>query len=199
MVLTSPKNDIVEEQIILSEIIPRKQLWTAAHVCKAMESGLFNDDIDWSHLELLEGEFIEKIPQNYPHTFAILTIQAYLVSAFGEANHIGTKMPIHVDEYSEPEPDLMVVSGTPHDYDQHPTGKDVRLVVEVSNSSDHADCVIKPRLYAKGGVPEYWVLRLKSRTLEVRTDPRLMNVATGEYGYQTTRVYTEHDSIAPLS
>ena len=49
---------------------------------------------------------------------------------------------------------------------------DVPLVVEVSDTSLAEDRGQKARLYAKHGIPEYWIVNLNARTLEVRRGPR---------------------------
>jgi Uma2 family endonuclease len=51
------------------------------------------------------------------------------------------------------------------------------LIVEVADSSLFRDLGDKVSLYAKAGVPEYWVLNLVDRALEVFRDP-------GEDGYR---------------
>jgi Uma2 family endonuclease len=75
-------------------------------------------------------------------------------------------------ETSEPEPDIVVAKGPPQRYvDRHPQGPDVGLVIEVAESSLNRDRM-KANTYAAGEVPEYWIVTLKDRTLEVFDSPR---------------------------
>jgi Uma2 family endonuclease len=79
---------------------------------------------------------------------------------------------IHLDDWSEPEPDLAIKRGTVLDYgDRHPGPGDIELVVEVADSTFKQDCEIKDKLYAQAGIAEYWVLDLKNRQLQVFRNP----------------------------
>ena len=79
---------------------------------------------------------------------------------------------------SEPEPDLMVARGDSADYpDSHPKAADVALVVEISDTTLARDRGAKMRMYARAGIPAYWIVDLNESRVEVRTDP-------GEDGYR---------------
>jgi Putative restriction endonuclease len=66
---------------------------------------------------------------------------------------------IHLDDWSEPEPDLAIVQGTVLDYgDRHPGPNDIELVVEVAYFTLKQDCEIKDKLYAQAGIADYWIL-----------------------------------------
>lgn len=94
---------------------------------------------------------------------------------------------------SEPEPDVLVTPGTPDDYSAGPpTAAESLLVVEVSDSSLRQDHGRKAETYAKAGVADYWIVNLKSRTLEVRRQPE-------NDEYVSLDVYTENEPVAPLA
>jgi len=94
--------------------------------------------------------------------------------------------PLRRVEYdSEPEPDLMV--SPLDDYDTaHPD--EAYLLIEVSESSLSKDRGIKRRIYAERGVPEYWIVNLVDRCVEVYTEPQ------GD-GYRTLVTYERGQSI----
>ena len=46
------------------------------------------------------------------------------------------------------------------------------LAVEVCYSSDYNDRVIKTRLYVTAGIPEYWIVDVEQRCIEIYTEPR---------------------------
>ena len=71
------------------------------------------------------------------------------------------------------------------------------LVVEVADSSLAFDRGPKARLYAAAGIPEYWIVNLVDRQVEVHTDPR---PAHGEEpaAYTQTKVYSAADRV-PVS
>ncbi|MCY4509331.1 MAG: Uma2 family endonuclease, partial [Acidobacteria bacterium] len=105
--------------------------------------------------------------------------------------HVRTQMPLAASGDSEPEPDLAVVPGDALDYlDAHPSG--ALLVVEVSDDSLHRDRTVKQRLYARCGIPEYWIVALPDARLEVYRRP------AGD-GYRDAVFLRAGETIAPLA
>lgn len=97
-----------------------------------------------------------------------------------EGWHVTTQDPVTLAD-SEPEPDLMVVRGDGHEYlHRHPQGGEIGLVVEVSDSSLRRDRVIKKRIYARAGIPVYWLVDLTARRIEVYGDPQAADYASLE-------------------
>ena len=73
---------------------------------------------------------------------------------------------------SEPEPDVSVVRGTGADYkDHHPRPGEIGLLFEVADSSLALDRRTKAHLYAAEGIPEYWIVNLIQRQIEVLREP----------------------------
>ncbi|MCC6539018.1 MAG: Uma2 family endonuclease, partial [Bryobacterales bacterium] len=92
---------------------------------------------------------------------------------------------------SEPEPDVVVLAGEFDDYAmRHPSAQDVALVVEVADTSLSRDRGLKLRIYARAGIPVYWILNLHSHALEIYTNPQ-----GDEY---TTRQTLSETAIAVL-
>lgn len=120
-------------------------------------------------------------------------------TAFGDGFYVSVQTPLAVDEWNEPEPDLMVVAGAPDDYQDHPTAADVALVMEVSDTTVSYDQKTKAGLYARAGVAEYWVLLLKTRTLEVHREPITLPNGSATHGYRSLTLYRETDSLTPLN
>src|SRR5262244_3685277 len=82
----------------------------------------------------------------------------------------GELLPIAVTDRDEPEPDVAVVDGPLDAYQHHhPTTAD--LVVEVSETSLRYDRSHKAVLYARAGIPTYWIVDLVNDCVEVHTDP----------------------------
>ena len=121
-------------------------------------------------VELLEGIIVAEPPMDPPHASGITRVDRALRRAFGERVIIRVQQPFIVGGYSVPEPDVAVVPGTEADYDtQHPT--EALLVVEVAASSLPQDRLTKSRIYAAAEVPEYWIVNLRDRCVEVFRDP----------------------------
>lgn len=80
--------------------------------------------------------------------------------------------------------------GKPGDYGvQHPTH--ALLIVENADTTVEYDRNLKRRLYAQHGVPEYWIMNLQERVLEVYREP------SGE-DYTAQLRYTLEETVSPL-
>jgi len=121
-------------------------------------------------VELLEGVIVAEPPMDPPHASGISRVDRALRRTLGEQVLIRVQAPFIVGGYSVPEPDVAVVPGTVADYDgHHPT--QALLVVEVAASSLPQDRLTKSRIYAAAKVPEYWVVNLRDRCVEIFRDP----------------------------
>ena len=89
---------------------------------------------------------------------------------------------------SEPEPDVAVIRGDLDEYEHsHPGPQDVALVVEVADASLDRDRSIKKQVYARAGIPVYWIVNLPERRIEVYTAPS---------GPAETSDYRQHENYA---
>lgn len=101
-------------------------------------------------------------------------------------------MPVQLDGGAEPELDVLVLAGRSDDYPDVPAASDALLLLEVSDTTLRYDRGTKAWLYAANAVPDYWLINLGARTLEVRRRP--------ESGtYQSADVYSETEAVAPLA
>ena len=155
---------------------------------RAVDAGAFEPD---AKLELIDGELHAMTPEGSRHATGIGLVTDQLRRAFGSGFHVRDQHPLAANNHSEPEPDVAVVEGSLRDYrDAHPTS--AVLVVEVSHESLRYDRTVKQRLYARCGIPEYWILALPEARLEVYRDP------AGE-GYQSVTNHAAGDKVAPLA
>jgi Uma2 family endonuclease len=120
----------------------------------------------------------------------------WLVGVFG-ARHVTPEAPIDVspedNPTSEPEPDLAVLAQPCLVYeDANPGPSDVRLIVEVSDTTLAFDLGTKARLYARAGIEEYWVVDVVGRRIVVHRAPH-----NGVYGDVAS--CRAGESIEPLS
>lgn len=141
-----------------------RRLFSVDDVYKMIEAGLIGDK---ERLELIDGELLTMPAPTPAHSQSVMLITAMLTEAFGQSHYIRCQLPLTVSERSEPEPDFVVVSKT-ESWNRHPTT--APLVVEVSLTSlafDRQKC----GLYASASVPEYWIVDLNDRCLEVYTEP----------------------------
>lgn len=166
---------------------PPPRLWTREEYHRMEEVGILGED---ARTELIGGQIVLKMPQGKSHVLAIrLAVQA-LRTAFGAGYDVNAQLPLPLSGHDEPEPDILVLRGDPRDYeDRDPDPRsDVALAVEVSASSLAYDRNAKSALYAANGVPEYWIVNLRDRVLEVRR-------GAGPEGYAETHVFREGDFV----
>jgi Uma2 family endonuclease len=118
-------------------------------------------------VELLEGVIVEMSPQDPRHAGAVQRLTRVLGRALAGRADVRVQLPLAVAEHSLPEPDVALVEL--EDFDEvHPTK--AFLVVEVAEASLRKDRSVKAALYARAGVPEYWVVNLVDRLIEVHGD-----------------------------
>ena len=137
---------------------PRPHRLTVAEYYRMSEVGLLSPD---DRVELIEGEIVEMPPIGSRHAAAVdLLAEKLIVAARGFA-HVRVQGPIRLGLRSEPQPDLALLKLRADRYaGSHPGPADVLLVVEVSESTLRFDREVKSRLYARHGIPEYWVIDL---------------------------------------
>jgi Uma2 family endonuclease len=146
--------------------VPMKR-WKRVEYERLVDRGAFEPG---DRIELIDGLLLVAEPQSSPHYTTIQLVERALGLAFGEGWTVRTQAPIALDDVSEPEPDVAVVRGGVRDFaSAHPV--DPVLVVEVSLSSLAFDREHKASLYARAGRPEYWIVNLVDRVIEVRREP----------------------------
>jgi Uma2 family endonuclease len=194
IILNPPVNPPMEEA---EDTGVRPRRWTREEYYRAAELGLFRPE---EHLELIKGEIIQRVsPQKKPHFSAILKGQKSLEAAFGSGYHVRPQGPMRMPDDTEPEPDLLVVSGADEDYTDHPTHADAVLLVEIADTTLRYDLGEKAALYAEAGITDYWVASLPERCLYVHRDPVPMPENRNGFGYNSITRYEAEETVAPLA
>lgn len=149
----------------LAELAPEgPRLLTRKEYQAICETGVFDDE----RVELLHGVVVRMSPPSPPHEATIQRLNRLLVMAVGERGWVRINSPWAANDDSLPEPDVVVAPLGDYDLD-YP--ERAWLVIEVSKSSLRKDRGIKARLYARAGVPEYWVVNLVDEIIEAYTEP----------------------------
>ncbi|HEX8352896.1 MAG TPA: Uma2 family endonuclease [Pyrinomonadaceae bacterium] len=141
-------------------------------------------------VELVEGEIIEMSPIGSRHAACVGRLTELLGKQATDIAIVWVQNPVHVDDYSEPVPDVTLLRRRDDFYAQaNPGPGDVLLLVEVSDSTAGYDRGIKVPLYARAGVPEVWLVNLPGDVIEVYARP-----AAGTY--RETRLVGRGASLA---
>jgi Uma2 family endonuclease len=177
---------------IESELTTRR--WRRVEYDRLVELGMFAGE----RLELLDGLLVVREPQGSPHMAIVMHVGRVLERAFGSGWHARFQGPLALDDDSEPEPDVAMVPGTPLDYfSGHPST--APLIVEIADSSLRLDRRFKTGLYARAGLPEYWIVNLVESVLEVHREP--YSVPEAEFGarYRSVEVLRPPATVTPLA
>lgn len=119
-------------------------------------------------VELLQGRVVEMSPQGIAHAGTVELLAELLRRGLGARARVREEKPFAAGEDAEPEPDIAVV----------PPGDPLAelpsrafLVVEVADTSLAKDRGTKAATYATAGVPEYWIVNLVERVVEIHVEP----------------------------
>jgi Uma2 family endonuclease len=163
-------------QVVTPLPIHRLDVDTYNHM---VESGA----LEGQPVELVEGLIVDMMsPQSPGHAAVIRRLTRWFADA---QTTLCVQLPFEVPPDSEPEPDIALLAEEP------PSGRHPRtalLVVEVAVSSHEVDRGAKADLYARAGVPAYWLVDVPGRAVEVRTDP-------GADGYGRCEVFREGATV----
>jgi hypothetical protein len=123
-------------------------------------------------IELLEGWLVNKMPKKPSHRVVNRALLRKLEECVPEETHyVDAQEPITTDT-SEPEPDISVVRGLPHEFlHRHPKAGELAMVTEISDTTLERDRGIKKRIYARESIPIYWIVNLVDLCIEIYTNP----------------------------
>ena len=155
--------------VVMKDLLPRHRI-SVDEYYRMAEVGLIAPD---ARTELIDGEVIEMPRMGSPHAGTVDQLEHLLRPVLGDSARIRVQQPIHLDDYSEPQPDLAVVLPQKDFYrSRHPTPADTFLVVEVSQSSLRTDLAVKVPLYARHKFLEVWVVDLEHDRMHFFRSPQ---------------------------
>lgn len=138
------------------------------------ELEIFGDE----RVELLDGLLVAMSPKGAEHEQALSYLTRRAFKVVDERNEIRIQFALTLAEGRVPEPDLAIVPPEiPRPY--HPAN--AALVCEVAATSLRTDRTTKLAIYARAGIPEYWIVDVNGLALEVHTDPQGDTYATVEW------------------
>ncbi|HHW85982.1 MAG TPA: Uma2 family endonuclease [Chloroflexi bacterium] len=134
-----------------------------------IERGIFGED---ERIELIEGGLVTMPPIGAEHSGLVKKLAELLFGLLHKRALISIQDPIHLDDFSEPEPDLALLRPRADYYMRSlPQPTDILLIIEVADSSLAYDRTVKMPLYARAGIAEAWIINLIDRWIEVYRDP----------------------------
>ncbi len=167
---------------------PRKLALRVDDFILLQDSGAFDE---FAKSELIDGDIYTANAIYRPHAGTLSDIHAdlvFAVRASGLALKVYSPVSTKLDEHNLPEPDLVIAT---IEEDTLVSVQSVRLTLEVSASSLAFDLGKKALLYARTGVPEYWVVDVAGRKIVQMTaaiDGAYRNIAEIRFGDRITSV-----------
>lgn len=147
-----------------------------------------------ARVELIDGDIIDMAPIGSFHS----GIVTYLIQAFSSQLDpkqaiVSAQNPMVLGDYSAPQPDLLILTPRPDFYrDSHATAADVKLLIEVSDTTLKFDRETKIPLYAQHGISETWIVNAKEQRVELYRSPNAANAL-----YEDMKIVLE-GSITPV-
>jgi Uma2 family endonuclease len=137
---------------------------------KLGSAGILAED---DRVELIEGDLIDMAPIGSEHAGVVSLLAQLVTLSAGQTAIISTQNPLMLDEYSQPQPDILVLKPREDYYRKaHPQPEDILLLIEVADTSARFDREIKIPLYARHNVLEIWLVDLAQRCVEVYRLPQ---------------------------
>lgn len=157
--------------------IPDPVRMTGAQVLALQEAGLLPMP---NRIELIDGELLDMGSEGARHSKLKALLTRSVVKSLPDHVGIGPDTTFRLADSVWPEPDLYLYPLT-LDPDQV-RGPDSLLVIEIADTSLAYDLKQKAALYARFGVPEYWVVEADTGRCHVHQDPegeawRLVRIA----------------------
>lgn len=146
-----------------------------------------------TRIELLDGEVVWMNPVNSPHIGCINRLNQLFSRCYPlGAVIVSVQNPVRLGPYDQPQPDVVLLKPRADYYGTSiATGEDILLLVEVSDSTLRTDLGRKARVYAGGGVPEYWVIDLNGPRVYVHRD-------SSNGAYQARAIASRGERISTL-
>ncbi|MGH9756034.1 MAG: Uma2 family endonuclease [Blastocatellia bacterium] len=160
------------------------RLFTAEEYQRLADVGILGED---DRVELIEGRIVRMAAKNIKHAMATKRANRYFTRLLGDRVVVCVQDPILLNDYSEPEPDI-VLAAPPEDryFDHHPTPKEIYLVLEIADSSLPYDRDVKCPLFAYNKIVQFCLLNLQNRELEDYRQP-------SRNGYRNKQTYSEEE------
>lgn len=142
---------------------------------KLWQLGVLSSD---DRIELLDGQIVRKPEVNSAHWHTLLKLHGLLYTQFSARALVANQSTIRLPQDGRPDPDIVLVRpDLPRS--SLPEPEDIFLVIEVADSTLDRDRNYKLPLYARDFVPEYWILDIEHRQLEVYRKPKFGRYLSG--------------------
>lgn len=157
---------------------PQRRRFTVEEFERMGEAGIIAPD---ERVELIAGEIIQMTPIGPRHMEAVFALEDFLRPVVGPDVRVSVQGAIQLPD-SRPQPDIVLLRRSDWRKGVLPAPSACLLVIEVADSTVQGDRGAKRESYARGLIPEYWVVDLPAESVVLHLQP-----SDGDY-----RQVTEH-------
>jgi Uma2 family endonuclease len=151
------------------EAEPARRLFSVDEYHRMAEAGILRAE---ERVELIEGEIVQMAPIGPRHIGCVINATRLFITRLGDRAVVSPQNPVVILPRSEPQPDLLILRPRPVSYSRElPGSHDVLLAVEVADTTVRFDRMVKARLYARAGIPEFWLCLAADGLVEVYRGP----------------------------
>jgi Uma2 family endonuclease len=169
---------------------PARRLFTVDEYYRMAEAGILGED---DRVELIKGEILAISPIGSLNASCVNRLNLLLDRLNQDRAILSVQGPLRLNNRSEPVPDGTLLAPRDDFYvSGHPGPGDVRLLIEVSDTTLAYDSGIKLRLYSRSGIAEVWIVDLQGQCITVYRNPT-------SSGYQNTEVHERGGRVAVAS
>lgn len=165
-----------------------QRLFTVQEYVRMGEEQILGPD---ERTELLGGVIVAMASAGPTHICVVNRLNVRLLPALIDRAIVSIQNPLQLDDWSLPEPDVVVMAWRTDFYrDAYAQPSDVLLVIEVCDSSGALDRRAKLPRYAQAGLAEVWLVDIQARRVEVYRRP------SGS-GYDVVWMVAPGETVAP--
>ena len=148
---------------------PTLHRFSAQEYHRLGEMGILSPD---ARVELIDGAIHDMSPIGPNHSGVVIRLNRFFSLQAKKRWLVSSQNPVGLDNYSEPQPDIVLLKPAPDDYvSHHPAPDDVFLLIEVADSSLDFDRGKKLQVYARAGIVEFWIVNLPESAIEIYREP----------------------------
>ena len=169
------------------QLLTKKLSFTVSQYHQMAKIGIIKPD---DRVELIRGEIIKMSPIGIKHASCVIRLSEMLWSKLEKRVLMSIQNPVQLDNFSQPQPDIMLLKRKADFYNtKHPQSDDVLLLIEVADTTIETDKNDKIPLYSEMNIKEVWLVDINSECIEVYRNPSLT-------GYQQIETFFKGQTIS---
>lgn len=175
------------ENPVESKIEPTARGFTVSEYYRMAETGIIQPG---ERVELIEGRILKMSPKGPLHSSSTSLAAEFFIVHLSDRAIVRIQEPVHINDRSEPEPDVVLARPVENKYsDHHPMPDQILLILEIADTSVRYDREVKSLLFAQAGIIQYCILNLNSKELEDYRNP-------GSEGYRSKQTYKADEQFS---